>query len=130
MKKDNILIHEYNRVKLNKCDSQYLINHTLPNNSNLTERVKIEAFQGYSKAYNLGEYFRLRGETSWNGGKQLTGLWKSNRGNIYFGDYKDGNNKTLILFQFKENRDRLLVYVFPQGYYPHKSAINQLAQDL
>ncbi|MFT6945599.1 MAG: hypothetical protein ACJARP_000004 [Vicingaceae bacterium] len=130
MKKYNVIIHDYKRVKVNKCDSQYLINHELPDNSNLTERVKVEAFQGYSKAYNLAEYFRLRGETSWKGGKQITGLWKSDRENIYFGDYKKGNIKTLILFQFKENRKRLLVFVFPKGYYPQKSVINQITKDL
>jgi hypothetical protein len=130
MKKDNAIIHDYKRVKVNKCDSQYLINHELPDNSNLTERVKVEAFQGYSKAYNLAEYFRLRGETSWKGGKQITGLWKSNRENIYFGDYKKGNIKSLILFQFKENRKRLLVFVFPKGYYPQKTVINQITKDL
>ena len=73
----SITKHVYLLVKVNKCDKQYLIKDFLPLSSILTERVKVEAFKGYSSAYNLAEYFRLRGTTSWKSGKQVTGLWKS-----------------------------------------------------
>ena len=115
--------HVYRLVKVNKCDRQYLIKDFLPPGSILTERVRVEAFKGYSSAYNLGEYFRLRGTTSWKNGKQVTGLWKSPHPDVFYGDYKENTTKTLLLFKFKNDRQILLVYSFPIGFYPKKQTI-------
>jgi hypothetical protein len=125
-----ILQHVYECVKVNKCDRQYIISGLLPIHSELTNRVKIEAFQGYSKAYNLGEYFRLRGESSWKGGKQLTGLWKSETHEVHYGDRRTAKGKALMLFKFEQKRDILKVYTYPSGYYPSKATIESLCKAL
>lgn len=122
--------HVYKAVKFNKCDTQYLIKDHLPKGSILTERVKIEAFQGYSKAYNISEYFRLRGLTSWKSGKQVTGLWRSNFPNIHYGDIKDGKVKTLIIFIRSNDNEVLTIYTFPDGYYPSQKKVNELITEL
>ena len=116
----------YRAVKFNKCDTQYKSTISIPSNHWITERVKIEAFQGYSKAYNLAEYFRTRGATSWKGGECISGLWKSERPGVYYGDRKSSKGKSLILFFRSKDHEQLKVVSFPDGYYPSKSMIVQL----
>ena len=120
----------YNAVKFNKCDTQYQSSNSIPESCFLTDRVKIEKYQGYSKAYNLGEYFRMRGATSWKSGEQVTGLWKTGRANVYRGDRRTKEGKTIILFEFNNDRTRLTVYVFPENYYPSTSKISSLVNSL
>lgn len=121
-----IIKHSYKATKFNKCDIQYEITHPLPEISTLTERVKIEAFQGFSNAHNLGEYFRLRGATNWKDGKQVTGLWKTENRDIFYGDNKTNLGKSLIIFKFENNRETVSIYTFPEGYYPHRNIIDNL----
>lgn len=130
MEKAKSIKHVYKAVKFNKCDTQYHLEGELPQHSWLTECVKIEAFQGYSKAYNLAEYFRLRGETSWKSGEQVSGLWKSETPNCYYGDRRTGEVKTLVLFFRSVDHESLTVYIFQRGYNPSKQVINQLIKEL
>ena len=124
--KPAITIH-YKAVKFNKCDTQYQTTDDVSNHW-ITERVKIEAFQGFSNAYNLGEYFRLRGETSWKSGEQVTGLWKSDnrKSHYHYGDRRSKSGKTLILFYRSADNVDLKVCVFPDGFYPTEAKRNQL----
>lgn len=122
--------YSYRANKFNKCDTQYELTHNLPSGAILTDRVKIEAFQGFSNAYNLGEYFRLRGATNWKDGKQLTGIWKTSTPNIFYGDRRTNKGKSLLMFVFGVNRESLTVYVYPDGYYPHKTQIETIAGGL
>ena len=130
MERAKSIKHVYCAVKFNRCDTQYQLEGELPQHSWLTERVKTEAFQGYSRAYNLAEYFRLRGQTSWKTGEQVTGLWKSDFPNCFYGDRKAKGTKTLILFMRSVDHEKLTVYIFPMGYYPSKSKINELIKAL
>lgn len=122
--------HEYKRVKENKYDNQYIIIGKIPNNSYLTERIKIEKFQGFSHVQNIGEYFRLRGATSWTSGKQVTGLFKTNIPNIYHGNNKVGNIKQLILFVYGDNKETVTIYTYNNSFNFTKSVINDLIKDL
>ena len=126
----NKLVHEYKRVKANKCDNQYLIDGQLQKSTFLTERIKVEAFQGFSNASNLGEYFRLRGATSWKGGEQVTGLWKTDYPHIYYGDRRTKKGKTLILFLYGTNKDTITIQTFSDGYYPNINTIRNLVKNL
>lgn len=130
MERAKSIKHTYKAVKFNKCDTQYQLDGELPQHSWLTERVKCEAFQGYSRAYNLAEYFRLRGATSWKEGEQVTGLWKSDFPNCFYGDRKKNGVKTLLLFFRSADYETLIVHIFPMGFYPIKSRINQLIKEL
>jgi len=130
MENVQVIVHFYQAVKVNKCDIQYQIIEALPTNSPLTERVKVEAFQGYSNAHNLGEYFRLRGTTNWKDGKQLTGLFRTETSYIFRGDQRSDKGKSLILFKFENERQRLAVYTYPLGYYPNQIVLHGLIESL
>lgn len=125
-----IIVHTYKAVKFNRCDIHYEIIHALPTTSTLTERVKVEAFQGYSNAQNLGEYFRLRGATNWKDGKQLTGLWRTNHQDIFYGDRRTNSGRSLMIFIFSNNRETMRVYTFQDGYYPSRSKTDQIIAGL
>ena len=132
MERAKSIKHQYEAVKFNKCDTQYQLVGKLPEQSWLTERVKVEAFQGFSRAYNIAEYFRTRGEKSWKSGIQVTGLWKSDFENCFYGDKKSkiDKKKTLILFFRSPDAESLTIHIFPRGYYPSKKVINQLISQL
>jgi hypothetical protein len=120
----------YRAIKFNKCDIQYINETPIPLGCFLTERIKIESFQGYRKAHNLGEYLRLRGETNWKTGEQVTGLWKESIAKVFRGDRKYNGIRTLILFEFSNLREELTIHVFPEGYYPESSMISKHALEL
>jgi hypothetical protein len=122
-----IKVYTYESKKLNKHDTIYQIIDSKELQSFLTEFVKIEKYQGYSNAYNLGLYFRIKNESSWAKSKQITGLWKLSNPNIFYGDIKQDKNKTLLLFFIEPNKGILKVFEFPKNYYPSKSTIELLS---
>ena len=124
-----IHVHTFNEVKVNKHSTIYQRINQL-NQSFMTEFVKVEKFQGYSKAYNLGEYFRIKNESSWAKSKQVTGLWKSSRLNWFYGDNREGKSKTLLIFQKHDFKGFLRVYEFVEGYYPTKKVIERIIENL
>jgi hypothetical protein len=121
-------VYRYKVVKVNKHSAIYECNDT-PLCEHATQLVRIEKYQGYSNAYNLGEYYRLRNATSWHNSTQLTGLWRTETQNVFYGD-TGKVNKTLVMFKFSHNRDELNVYVFGRGYYPSKNVIESTAKTL
>jgi hypothetical protein len=116
----------FNPIKFNKHDTIYQANEDNPKNSFLTESVKIEKFQGYSKAYNLDLYFRIKDATSWAKSKKITGLWKTNQKGTFYGDFIEGSIKTLLIFKIDHESHVLTVYVYPKGYNPHRNTIDFL----
>lgn len=130
MKRAKSIKHVFKAIKFNKCDTQYQLIGEPHQQSWLTDRVKVEAFQGYSNAYNLDEYFRLRGATSWKSGEMVSGLWKSETQNWYYGDRRAKEVKTLIIFYRSCDLETLIVYTFPAGYNPSQQVINQLINEL
>jgi hypothetical protein len=121
-------VYCYKVVKVNKHSSIYECIDT-PLSEWATKEVKIEKFQQFSNAYNLGEYYRLKNESSWAKSKAPTGLWATETQNVFYGDTGKAN-KTLLMFKFLDNRDTLQVYVFSSGYYPSKPVIEQTAKTL
>jgi hypothetical protein len=86
-------IYRFSPIKFNKHDTIYQGFDDNPKDSFITELVKIEKFQGYSKAYNLGLYFRIKNASSWAKSLQVTGLWKTTRNGAFYGDFRDGTTK-------------------------------------
>lgn len=122
-------IHTFKSCKVNK-HSTILERVTDVKDSFITDFVKVEKFQGYSKAYNLGEYFRIKNASSWAKSKQVTGLWKSSRLNYFYGDNRTDKGKTLLIF-FKDDRnDFITVYEFVESYYPSKVIIERIINNL
>jgi hypothetical protein len=124
----NVKEFKFNVKKTNKHDTIYQGLDSNPKDSFITDLVKIEKFQGYSKAYNLGLYFRIKNSTSWAKSKQITGLWKTQTKGVYYGDCRE--TKSLLLFELNEVHDFLRVIEFPKGYYPNKTIIESLSSNL
>ena len=123
-------IHKFEAVKYNKHDTIYQLCFGLPETELITQSVKIEKFQGYSKAYNLGLYFRVKNASSWAKSKQITGLWKTPRRNHYYGDNKTREGKTLLLFKIDHESQTMNVYEYPKGYYPSRRVIDFLINQI
>ena len=122
---------EFSAIKFNKQDTIYQCTDQKEKISfPLTELIKIEKFQGYSKASNCTHYLRIRNESSWKKSNQITGLWRSCRKSFLFGGYRKEKVKTLIIFRFNENGERLKIYLAPFGYYPSRNSIETLINGL
>jgi hypothetical protein len=126
----NVLVYRFKVAKHNKQDTIYIGLETNPKESFITELVKIERFQGYSNAYNLGLYFRIRNTTNWAKCRQVTGMFKTMRSNVFYGDNKANNSKSLLLFCIEEITENLTVYEYPQGFYPSRSIIDELVKEI
>jgi hypothetical protein len=113
-------------IKFNKHDTIYQAIEGNPKDSFITEQVKIEKFQGYSKAHNIELYFRIKNATSWAKSKQITGLWKTTQKGTFYGDFKEGTIKTLLIFKIDQESQELTVYVYPKGFNPYRNTIDLL----
>jgi hypothetical protein len=123
-------VYQFKELKVNKHSTIYeLINPSL-NSQYITPLIRIEKFQGYSNAYNLAEYYRIRNTTNWHTSKQITGLWKTETKNVFYGDTGRNSNKSLIIFKFSEDRAKLEILLFSPGYYPTKLQIEVFAKTL
>lgn len=122
----------YHVIKINKHDTIYQLHDSNSDDTFLTNEIKIEKFQGYSKAYNLGHYLRVKNESSWAKSKQITGLFKTQKKGIYYGNYFDKKEKlkTLLIFIIDEVSETLEVLQFKWGYNPHKNVIEKIVERL
>lgn len=134
MKANNITgavhVYHFHASKFNKQSTIFTGKDTNPNTSFITSSVKVERFQGYSNAYNLGLYFRIRNESNWANCEQVTGLWKSSRKGFYYGDRKTDERRTLLVFALDDHNETLTVYEYPHGYYPNRTAIDKIIHSL
>jgi hypothetical protein len=136
MQADNTkaVIHIYKPKKVNKTSTIYEIEQTHENRIShpedyFTELVKIEQYQGFSKAYNVSHYFRIRNTSNWSKCETPTGLFKTLRANVYIGDLKTTKGKTLVLFYFDEN-NHLHIYRYKCGYYPSRKIIKSIIEKI
>jgi len=123
---DKPRLFRFTAIKFNKHDTIYQAQPENPKDSFITEFVKIEKFQGYSNAYNLGLYFRIKDQSSWSKSKQITGLFKTTRKVAFYGNIKEGTTKTLLLFKIDHEGNELTVFEHPKGYNPHRNVIDNL----
>jgi hypothetical protein len=123
---DTARVYRFIPVKFNKHDTIYQGLENNPKDSFITELVKVEKFQGYSNAHNLGLYFRIKNQSSWAKSKQITGLWKTTRIEAFYGDIRENTTKTLLVFIIDPVSHVLTVYEYPRGYYPHRNVIDQI----
>jgi hypothetical protein len=119
-------VYQFNPIKFNKHDTIYQGQPENPKGTFITELVKIEKFQGYSNAYNLGLYFRIRDNSSWAKSKQITGLFKTPIKGAFYGNIKEGATISLLLFRINHESHELTVYEYPKGYNPHRNVIDLL----
>lgn len=123
---DKVREYRFNPIKFNKHDTIYQGVEDNPRDSFIPELVKIEKFQGYSNAFNLGLYFRIKNASSWAKSKQVTGLFKTRRKDAFYGDLKESSTKTLLIFLIDPQGYELTVYEYPRGYNPSHAVIDNL----
>jgi hypothetical protein len=127
---DKVRVYKFHPIKYNKHDTIYQGDENNPRDSFITELVKIEKFQGFSKAYNLGLYFRIKNESSWAKSKSVTGLWKTNHKGVYYGNNVTTIGKTLLIFKTCLKTDLLSLYEFTEGYNPSRTIIDKLINQI
>lgn len=124
------IIHIYEPTKVNKSSTIYQLSKTLElrepqKDDYFTDIVKIEKYQGYSNAYNVSHYFRLRDTTNWSTCTTPTGLIKTTKPYLFRGDIREKNGaKTLLIFRFQE--DILQVFKYPKGYNPKGRNLDEI----
>lgn len=126
----DVLMYRFKVVKHNKHDTIYTGLVSNPKESFITELVKIERYQGYSNAYNLGLYFRIRTASNWSKCKQVTGLFKTTRLNVFYGDHRINEKRTLLVFKIDDLKEELTVFEYPEGYYPSRILIDELVKEI
>ena len=123
-------LFRFSPIKFNKHDTIYQAFEDNPKDTFITELVKVEKFQGYSNAYNLGLYFRIRDASSWAKSKQITGLFKTPIKGAFYGNIKEGATISLLLFKIDPESHELTVYEYPKGYNPHRNVIDELINQI
>ncbi len=97
--------------------------HPESKNNLLTEKIKFSKDRGYSQASGILYWLHLRDKTKWS--RQLTGLRPVKDG-VFYGDIKINKTKSLLLFQFDQDKGNLIVDVF-RGFYPlHKGILQKI----
>lgn len=88
----------------------------------LPEVIRVEVFRNKSRATNIKTYLRFRTATSWVNSEMVTGLRPTLKPGVFYGDWKRGEKKSLLIFNYSANRERLTIDVF-RGFYPNHKGI-------
>ena len=94
------------------------------NTNLLTDVIRIEKFRGKSNAANIEHYLRLRNKTNWNKCEMVTGLRPTKIRNLYYGDRRRQNKKSLLIFIVPNNPETLIIDVY-RVFYPNHNGILQ-----
>ena len=132
MREDNIKpkVHKFNAIKFNKNNTQFQLCLGQFGSNFITDVVRLEQFQGFSKGYNFDHYFRLRNKSNWSKCNLVTGLWKTIKKDCFYGNYKEYEVKTLLIFKIGLDNRSLIVYEFPKGYYPNRDIVDLWINEL
>lgn len=129
--KDNTLKVKKVRFYATKFNKTNVIYSGECNDSNiLTEVIKIEKFQGFSKVFNVDYYLRVKDRGTWKESTPVTGLFKCNKSLWFSGDYIKGLIKTSILFMLKPDMSELLIHEFQSGVYLSKNEIENYLKSI
>ncbi len=126
-----MVVHHFKANKINRHDIIYeLVNHE-PTKF-ITELVKLERFQGYSKAKNIELYFRLRNESNWSRCEVVTGLFATMDKDVFYGNRKtkSDNKRTLLIFRISKDRRNVEIMEFDHGFYPSRTVIDRLIHSI
>ena len=95
------------------------------NNSFITQEVKLERFQRFSNATGIDYYLRLKNEPTWANSELVTGLFKTTRKGIFYGDRREKwEVRTLIMFKVTPDWQNLTLIVYPRGQFPKNQVEN------
>lgn len=111
-----IIRHSYTIERAKKVYAVYELSEPQQKKT-LTDLIRIEQFRKFSNGKGFDNYLRLRNTNNWNTCEQVTGLFKTSKTNIFFGDRIHSGKKNLLIFLFSNNRERLVIDYYV-GYYP------------
>lgn len=129
----NFVRHTYKVSKELKSYTVYELVE-VDNTKLLTDIIRIEPFMNMSKAKNFNDYFKIKDKSSWKYSSLITGIKPTSTKHLFFGDCRKpgliGNtSKSLLLFYFVPNSNKLIIDVF-RDYYPYNdNLLNHLLND-
>lgn len=112
----NYFRHVYKLDRALKSYSVYQLDKENTPTNLLTDILRIEEFRNKSNATNIKDYLRLRTSSNWKTSEQVTGL-RPFKDQIFYGDRKENDKKSLLIFQFNKDRTILFIDVF-RAFYP------------
>lgn len=112
----NYFRHVYKLDRALKSYSVYQLDKENTPTNLLTDILRIEEYRNKSNATNIKDYLRLRTSSNWKTGEQVTGL-RPFKDQIFYGDRKENDKKSLLIFQFNKDRTILFIDVF-RAFYP------------
>lgn len=123
-KTPNYIRHTYIATNELKSYTVYKLVKTTGKENLLTYLLRIEKFRGKSNSDAL----RLRTTPNWFDCKLITELRPTIKDNLFYGDWrpteKSKTVKTLLIFSFSKNRNKLFIDVY-SGFYPFNNGILQ-----
>jgi len=136
MKPDNTtpVIYTYKPIKINKqsrifeLSETQRLRHNQPNEI-LTELLRIEKDQGFSKAKDVAYWLRIRNQSNWSKCETPTGFKKTDKPNVFYGDIKTDRGKTLVIFKFQDD-ESLKIFNYQNGFYPKKTQLKKIINKL
>jgi len=136
MKLDNMhpIIYIYKPIKINKQSRIFELSQTQrlrhkQQDEFLTELVRVEKDQGFSKAKDVVYWLRIRNQSNWSKCQTPTGFKKTDKTNVFFGDIKTDRGKTLIIFKFQDD-ESLKIFNYQNGFYPKKTQLKKIINKL
>ena len=98
---------------------------SVPNQKILTDLIRIENFRYFSNGKGFDKYLRLRNTKNWSQCEMVTGLFFTDHPNLFYGDRLHGGRRNLMIFQFSDDRNKLVIDYYA-GYSPNKEALLNL----
>ena len=92
----------------------------------LTDTLRIEKYNGYSKATGINFYLRLRTDSNWQRCQKVTGLRPTGRKLLFEGNLLDNGKKSLLLFDFNKETGGLIIDVYKDFYPYHKGQLKKI----
>ena len=120
------ITHNYNEINIGKYKvvKHYQITDLFNNSSCLTEILNVSLNREFAKS-NPAYWLKIRIGKKWH---ILTGLFPTINKNVFYGDKGTNNKKEdLIVIEFSDNQQTLIVYYF-KNYYTNN--INKVLQFL
>jgi hypothetical protein len=122
--------YTFKAIKHNKQSTIFELIQGDVSNSFITQEVKLERFQRYSNATGIDYYLRLKNEPTWSNSELVTGLFKTTRKGIFYGDRRENwNVRTLIIFKVSPDFQSLTLIVYPRGQFP-KNQVENIAHKI
>ncbi len=117
--------HIYKVEKALKTYTVYQLDTVQQGTNQLTEKLRIEQYRGYSASTGITHYLRLRDTGNWDSCEKVTGLRPCTRPNVYHGNRKKGV-KSLLVFQFSQDGQTLIIDVFRAFYPNHRGILSKI----